>query len=179
MKNDLEKILVTEDELKEMNMRIGAQITNDYEGKQLVVVGILKGSVFFLTDLVRQIKLPIELDFMDASSYYDSSQSSGRVTISKDIKLDVEGKDILIVEDILDTGRTLNHVLNHLKEKGAASIKIAALLDKPARRLAPIKADYVGMDVPDEFVVGYGLDYNEAYRGLPYIASLKRSVYEK
>lgn len=179
MLNDIEKILVTEAELKEMNERLGKQITSDYMGKELVIVGVLKGSVFFLTDLVRNINLPLKIDFMTASSYYDSAESSGEVKILKNIEIDVKGKDVLIVEDILDTGRTLARVSNSFKDKGANSVKIAALLDKPARRVVPIKADYVGMDIPDEFVVGYGLDYNQSYRNLPYIGQLKRSVYEK
>lgn len=179
MHGDIEKILVNEDELKEMNARLGRQITNDYQGKSLVVVGVLKGCVFFLTDLVRNINLPLQIDFMVASSYYDSAESSGNVVVSKDISIDVSGKDVLIVEDILDTGKTLFHVKNMFKNRGASSVKIAALLDKPARRIADVSADYVGMNIPDEFVVGYGLDYNQNYRGLPYIGQLKRSVYEK
>lgn len=179
MLNDFEKILVSENELKEMNARLGAQISKDYRGKELVVVGVLKGCVFFLTDLVRNIDLPLQLDFIVASSYYENAESSGKVNVSKDISINVAGKDVLIVEDILDTGRTLFHVKDMFKNRGANSVKIAALLDKPARRTADIKADYVGMDIPDEFVVGYGLDYNQKYRNIPYIAQLKRSVYEK
>lgn len=179
MLSDLEKILVTEEDIKKMNETLGKQITADYQGKSLVVVGVLKGCVFFLTDLVRNIELPLQLDFMTASSYYDGTDSSGTVKITKDIELDVNGKDVLIVEDILDTGRTLAHIKEMFADRGARSVKIITLLDKPARRIADVTADYVGMDIPDEFVVGYGLDYNQSYRNLPYIASLKRSVYEK
>lgn len=179
MLSDLEKILVTEEEINKMNETLGKQITADYQGKSLVVVGVLKGCVFFLTDLVRNINLPLQLDFMTASSYYDGTDSSGTVKVTKDIELDVNGNDVLIVEDILDTGRTLAHIKDMFADRGASSVKIVTLLDKPARRIADVTADYVGMDIPDEFVVGYGLDYNQSYRNLPYIASLKRSVYEK
>lgn len=179
MLSDIEKILVTEQELNEINARLGKQITEDFKDKNLLVLGILKGCVFFMTDLVRQINLPLSIDFMSVSSYGAGTESTGRVKITKDIDIDLNGYDVLLVEDILDSGRTLNYVSEILKTRGANSIRIATLLDKPERRVAPIAPDYVGCDVPDEFVVGYGLDYNQKYRNLPYIGALKRSVYEK
>lgn len=179
MLSDIEKILVTEQELNEINTRLGKQITEDFKDKNMLVLGILKGCVFFMTDLVRQINLPLSIDFMSVSSYGAGTESTGRVKITKDIDIDLNGYDVLLVEDILDSGRTLNYVSEILKTRGANSIRIATLLDKPERRVAPIAPDYVGCDVPDEFVVGYGLDYNQKYRNLPYIGALKRSVYEK
>ena len=179
MLSDVEKILVTEQELKEINKRLGAQITEDFRGKNLLVLGILKGCVFFMTDLVRNIDLPLCIDFMTVSSYGSGTESTGRVKITKDVDIDIKDYDVLIVEDILDSGKTLNYVSDILKTRGARSIKIVTLLDKPERRVAPITPDYVGCDVPDEFVVGYGLDYDQKYRNLPYIGQLRRSVYEK
>ena len=179
MLSDVEKILVTEEELKEINKRLGAQITEDFRGKNLLVLGILKGCVFFMTDLVRNINLPLCVDFMTVSSYGSGTESTGRVKITKDVDIDIKDYDVLIVEDILDSGKTLNYVSDILKTRGARSIKIVTLLDKPERRVAPITPDYVGCDVPDEFVVGYGLDYDQKYRNLPYIGQLRRSVYEK
>lgn len=179
MLGDIEKILVSEQELSDINARLGAQITKDFKGKNLLVLGILKGCVFFMTDLVRQIDLPLSIDFMSVSSYGSGTESTGRVKITKDIDIDLDGYDVLIVEDILDSGRTLKYVSEILKTRGVNSISIVTLLDKPERRVAQISPDYVGCDVPDEFVVGYGLDYDQKYRNLPYIGALKRSVYEK
>ncbi len=179
MLQDIDEILVSEQELRDINERLGAQITEDFKGKNLLVLGILKGCVFFMTDLVRHINLPLSIDFMSVSSYGSGTESTGRVKITKDIDIDLAGYDVLIVEDILDSGRTLKYVSEILKTRGANSISIVTLLDKPERRVAQISPDYVGCDVPDEFVVGYGLDYDQKYRNLPYIGSLKRSVYEK
>ncbi len=179
MLQDIDNILVSEQELRDINARLGAQITEDFKGKNLLVLGILKGCVFFMTDLVRHINLPLSIDFMSVSSYGSGTESTGRVKITKDIDIDLAGYDVLIVEDILDSGRTLKYVSEILKTRGANSISIVTLLDKPERRVAQITPDYVGCDVPDEFVVGYGLDYDQKYRNLPYIGSLKRSVYEK
>lgn len=179
MLGDIEKILVSEQELSDINARLGTQITKDFKGKNLLVLGILKGCVFFMTDLVRHIDLPLSIDFMSVSSYGSGTESTGRVKITKDIDIDLDGYDVLIVEDILDSGRTLKYVSEILKTRGANSISIVTLLDKPERRVAQISPDYVGCDVPDEFVVGYGLDYDQKYRNLPYIGALKRSVYEK
>lgn len=179
MLKDIDKVLVSEEQLREINKRLGARITEDFKGKNLLVLGILKGCVFFMTDLVRCIDLPMSIDFMSVSSYGSGTESTGRVKITKDIDIDLNGYDILLVEDILDSGRTLKYVTDILKTRGANSIKIVTLLDKPERRVADVTPDYVGCDVPDEFVVGYGLDYDQKYRNLPYIGSLKRSVYEK
>ena len=178
--NDISEVLVTEEELREINRRLGEQITKDFEGKKLFIVGILKGSIYFMTDLTRNIDLPLEIDFLGVSSYGSSTRTSGQVRIVKDLDKSIEGYDVLLIEDILDTGRTLDYVSNMLKTRKANSISICTLLDKPARR-APdvdIKPKYVGCDVPDEFVVGYGLDYDQKYRNLPYIGALKREIYE-
>lgn len=179
MNQDIEKILVEEKELNEIARRLAAQITKDFSGKKLLIVGVLKGSIYFLTDLSRYIDLPCNIDFIQASSYGASTVSSGNIRITKDIDKDLSGFDVLLVEDILDTGNTLKYIHDMLSLRNPESISVVTLLDKPARRIADIKADYVGVDVPDEFVVGYGLDYNQYYRNLPYIAVLKRSVYEK
>ena len=179
MNKDIEKILVTKEELNGLARKLGQQITKDYAGKKLLVVGVLKGSVYFLTDLSRYIDLPCHIDFIQASSYGAGTESSGTVKIIKDIDDDLTGFDVLLVEDILDTGRTLKYIHDMLKTRNPDSIAVATLLDKPARRIADIKADYVGVDVPNEFVVGYGLDYNQYYRNLPYIGVLKKEVYDK
>jgi hypoxanthine phosphoribosyltransferase len=176
--NNIEKVLVTKEELEQINARLGAQITKDFEGKNLLVVGILKGSIYFLSDLTRYIDLPLKLDFLAVSSYGSSTRSSGAVKIIKDIDIDLAGYDVLLVEDILDSGRTLEYVSKLLSARGANSISIVTLLDKPERRVVDIHPDYVGCDVPDEFVVGYGLDYDQEYRNIPYIGSLKREIYE-
>ncbi len=178
MNKDVEKILVTEEELYSITKQLGEKITKDYAGKKLLVVGVLKGSIYFLTDLTRHIDLPCQLDFIQASSYGESTESSGTVKIIKDIAEDLSGFNVLLVEDILDTGRTLKHICDMLAERNPESISVITLLDKPSRRVADIKADYVGVDVPNEFVVGYGLDYNQYYRNLPYIGVLRREVYE-
>lgn len=180
MLNDIEKILLSEEELKEIVKRLGAQITEDYRGKKLVVVSVLKGSVIFMADLMREIKIPCAIDFMAVSSYGSGTKTSGVVKIIKDLDTDViEGADLLIVEDILDSGVTLNYLMKVLSARNPNSIKICTLLDKPERRKAPIKADYSGARIPDAFAVGYGLDYDEKYRNLPFVGVLKPSVYEK
>ena len=176
--NDIEQILVDEKQLEEINRRLGEQITKDFADKNLLVVGILKGSLYFMADLTRYIDLPLKLDFLAVSSYGSSTRSSGSVKIIKDIDIDLAGYDVLLVEDILDSGRTLDYVSKMLSARGAKSISIVTLLDKPERRVVDLKPDYVGADVPDEFVVGYGLDYDQQYRNLPYIGALKRSIYE-
>lgn len=178
--NDVERILVTEEELREINRRLGERITRDFKDKKLFIVGILKGSIYFMTDLTRNIDLPLEIDFLGVSSYGSSTRTSGQVKIVKDLDKSIEGYDVLLIEDILDTGRTLAYVSEMLRTRKANSISICTLLDKPERR-APdvdIVPEYVGCDVPNEFVVGYGLDYDQKYRNLPYIGVLKRSVYE-
>ena len=179
MHENIERVLVSEEELHQINARLGAQITTDYAGKNLLVVGILKGSVLFMADLIREIQLPCKLDFLAVSSYGGDTRSSGVVKIVKAIDIELEDYDVLLVEDILDSGRTLSYVCDMLRTRHPASIRVATLLDKPERRVVDLKADYVGTSVPDEFVVGYGLDFDQRYRNLPYIGQLKRSVYEK
>lgn len=177
MNKDIEKILVTEEDLSKIAHRLGAKITEDYAGKKLLIIGVLKGSIYFLTDLSRYIDLPCNIDFIQASSYGASTVSSGEIKIVKDTYDDLTGFDVLLVEDILDTGRTLKYIHDMLSKRNPESISVVTLLDKPARRTVDIHADYVGVDVPDAFVVGYGLDYNQLYRNLPYIGVLKKSVY--
>lgn len=179
MRNDILKILLSEEELRAKCAEMGAQISRDYAGKNLLLVTVLKGAVVYLTDLMRCIDIPCDIDFMVVSSYGSGVKTSGVVKIVKDLDTDLSGKDLLIVEDILDTGLTLSYLKNMLADRNPASIKIAALLDKPSRRKADIQADYVGYEVPDEFVVGYGLDYDEKYRNLPFVGILKPEVYSK
>ena len=178
MHDDIKNVLVSEEELKAKVRELGAQISRDYEGKNLVLVSILKGSVVFMADLMRAVSIPCSIDFMVVSSYGGSNTSS-LVKIIKDLDGDLSGKDVLIVEDILDTGITLSNLVPMLKMRHPNSVKICTILDKPSRRKADIKPDYEGFQVPDEFVVGYGLDYDEKYRNLPYIGILKPCVYEK
>jgi len=180
MINDIEKVYYSEEELKSIVERLGKQISEDYKGKNLLLVSILKGSVVFMADLMRAITVPCAIDFMCVSSYADKTQYSGVVKIVKDLDINLEGYDVLIVEDILDSGKTLSYIKKLLIGRNPNSIKICTLLDKPERRaVSDIWADYSGAEVPDEFVVGYGLDYSEIYRNLPYIGVLKREVYEK
>ena len=180
MHDDIERVLVSEEQLKAKVAELGAQISKDYEGKNLVLVSILKGSVVFMADLMRAVIIPCSIDFMVVSSYGGSNTtSSGLVKIIKDLDGDLSGKDVLIVEDILDTGMTLHYLKQLLQDRNPNSIRIATLLDKPERRRAAVRADYVGYQVPDEFVVGYGLDYDEKYRNLPYVGILKPEVYKK
>ncbi len=178
MINDIEKVLISKEELANIVSDLGEQISNDYKDKDLLLVSILKGSVIFMADLMRAITIPSSIDFMAVSSYGSGSKSSGVVKIIKDLDVNIEGKDLLIVEDILDSGRTLSYIKEILSARNPASIKICTLFDKPDRREANIFADYIGSKVPNEFIVGYGLDYDEYYRNLPYIGALKRSVYE-
>ena len=178
LNKDIKEVLVTEEQLKEVNERLGAKITEDFKDKNLLVVGILKGSIYFMTDLTRYIDLPLKLDFLAVSSYGGGTSSSVAVKILKDIDINLEGYDILLVEDILDSGRTLHYVCEMLKTRKPKSVSIVTLLDKPERRVVDLTPDYVGCQVPDEFVVGYGLDYDQKYRNLPYIGSLKREIYE-
>ena len=177
MKDDIKKVLLSEEELHARVAMLGAQLSRDYAGKNLLMVSVLKGSVVFMADLMRAISEPAEIDFMVVSSYGSGVKSSGVVKIVKDLDINLEGKDILIVEDILDSGMTLDYIKGMLLDRNPSSIRICTLLDKPTRRKADIQADYVGFTVPDEFVVGYGLDYDERYRNLPYIGVLKQEVY--
>lgn len=179
MINDIERVLLSEEDLKEIVKRLGAEITADYEGKKLVLVSVLKGSVIFMADLMREIKIPCTIDFMSVSSYGSGTKTSGVVKIVKDLDTDVvEGADLLIVEDILDSGVTLEYLIKILSARNPKSVKICTLLDKPERRKANVKADYAGAQIPDAFVVGYGLDFDEKYRNLPFIGALKPAVYE-
>lgn len=178
MVNDIEKVLISEEELREIVKDLGKRISEDYKDKDLLLVSVLKGSVMFMADLMREITIPCNIDFMAVSSYGSGSKSSGVVKIIKDLDKSIEGKDLLIVEDILDSGRTLNYIKTILEARGIRSLKICTLFDKPERREVDLFADYIGAKVPNEFIVGYGLDYDEYYRNLPYIGALKRSVYE-
>ena len=174
---DIERVLLTEEEIQKIVERLGEEITKDYEGKNLLVVSVLKGSVMIMADLMRQIKLPCKIDFMAVSSYGSGTTNSGTVKIIKDLSINLEGYDILIVEDILDSGITLSNLKELLMLRKPASVKICTFLDKPDRRKADIVADYTGAQIPDEFVVGYGLDYDEKYRNLPFVGVLSPSVY--
>ncbi|MCI8636278.1 MAG: hypoxanthine phosphoribosyltransferase [Clostridia bacterium] len=165
-------ILINKSKLEKRIEELGKQIEKDYQGKELVFVGILKGSVMFMSELAKNVKSNVELDFMDVSSY-QGTQSTGTVTINKDIRNSIEGKDVILVEDIIDTGRTLTYVLEYLKQKNPNSIKIATMLSKPSRRVMELNVDYIGFSIEDKFVVGYGLDYNEKYRNLPYIGYIE------
>lgn len=176
MEKDIESILISEQELKEKVSAVGAQISEDYRGKTPIFVGVLKGCFIFMSDLVRSVSIPCSMDFMSVSSY-SGTTSTGAVKINKDLSEDICGRDVIIVEDILDSGITLNYLKNYLSVRQPASIKIVTLMDKPARRKADVFADYSCFEVPDAFVVGYGLDYNEKYRNLPYIGVLKPEVY--
>ena len=177
IENDIKEVYFSKEELHEIVKRLGAQISKDYEGKNLTLVSILKGSVIFMADLMREITVPCEIDFMCVSSYGTGTKSSGTVKIIKDLDINLEGKDLLLVEDILDSGITLSYLKKVLADRNAASIRVCTLLDKPGNRQADISADYVGKVIPDEFVIGYGLDYNEKYRNLPFVGVLARRVY--
>ncbi len=179
MMNDIEKVLLSESEIEGILKRLGDEISRDYQDKNLLLVSVLKGSVVFMADLMRVITVPCKIDFMAVSSYGNGTESSGSVKIIKDLDIDLNGYDLLIVEDILDSGNTLSHLKKMLLDRNPKSIKICTFLDKPSRRTANLKADYVGCEIPDEFVVGYGLDFDEKYRNVPCLGILKRSVYEK
>lgn len=172
-------VLYTEEDIKEKVKEMGAAISLDYKDEKLLVIGILKGAFVFMADLIRQIDIPLQLDFMDVSSYGASTVSSGEVRIMKDLDYSIEGKNVLIVEDIVDTGLTLHYISEILKKRGPKSLKIACLLDKPSRRKSQTYPDYAGFSIADEFVVGYGLDYAEDYREYPAICIVKPSVYKK
>lgn len=176
---DIEKVLVTREEIATAVKKLGQEITADYGDKEIVVIGILRGAAVFMTDIIREIDLYMDIDFMSVSSYGDGTESTGQVKIIKDLDTNVRDKHILIVEDIIDTGRTLKHLVELFEYRQAASIKIATLLDKPERRIMKdIMPDYVGIEIPNEFVVGYGLDFQQKYRNLPYIGVLKPEIYQ-
>lgn len=174
---DISQILISADALAGRVEEMGRQITKDYEGRELCIIGILRGAVIFTADLMRAIGCPLTVDFMAVSSYGAGTESSGVVRIIKDLDTDIAGMHVLVVEDVLDTGLTLSYLKENLLRRNPASLRICTMLDKPERRKADIRADYVGFAIPDAFVVGYGLDYNEQYRGLPYVGVLKPSVY--
>ena len=172
------RVLLTEEEVNRRISEVAAAVSRDYEGKTVHLICVLKGGVFFTCELAKRLTVPVSLDFMSVSSYGDETKSSGVVRIVKDLDESLKGKEVLIVEDIIDSGRTLSYLIEVLKQRGPESIRLCTLLDKPERRVAQIEADYVGFTVPDEFVVGCGLDFNQKYRQLPYIGILKPSVYE-
>ena len=179
MNDDIEKVVYSEETLQAKIAELGRQITEDYKDvkEEIFCVGILKGAVMFYTDLVRQIDLPVHFDFMIASSYGNGTSTSGTVKILKDLDYDVEGKHLIIIEDIIDSGTTMNYLMKYFKERKPKSVKLCSLLSKPSRRVVDVNIDYCGFEVPDEFLVGYGLDYAEVYRNLPYIGGLKPEIY--
>jgi hypoxanthine phosphoribosyltransferase len=175
--DDVQEVLLTEDQIRGRVAELGVELAHDYADRQPVMVSVLKGSIMFLADLIRATELPLSVDLMELSSYGDATESSGQVRILKDLSGSIEGRDVIVVEDIIDTGLTLNYLLRYLHERSPASIRICCLLDKPARRLTDIDIDYRGFTIPDRFVIGYGLDFDERYRNLPYIGVLRPSVY--
>ena len=177
MRDDIKEVYFTEEQLHEKVAALGARITEDYRDKNPLIVSVLKGSYVFMADLTRAIDTPCNVDFMVVSSYGKGTKTSGEVQIIKDIAQPIDGRDLLIVEDILDTGITLSKLVPVLKMRNPGSVKICTILSKPSRRMADIEPDYCGFEVPDEFVVGYGLDYDEKYRNLPYVGVLKPEVY--
>lgn len=179
MHKDIERILITEEEIVDKCRELGEQLSKEYDGKFPLAIGVLKGAMPFMSDIVRHMDIHLEMDFMDVSSYGSGTRSSGEVKIVKDLDTKVEGRDLLIIEDIIDSGLTLSYLVDLFKYRKANSIKIVTLLDKPSGRSAAIKADLIGFEVPDAFVVGYGLDYAQRYRNLPYIGVLKPEIYEK
>lgn len=169
MKMDKIRILISEQEVEKKVLELAEQINRDYAGKEIKLICILKGSVFFTCELAKRLTIPVTMDFMSVSSYGSGTVSSGRVKIVKDLDESIQGEDILVIEDIIDSGNTLSYLLDILGKRGPASMKLCTLLDKPERRVTDVKVDYVGFTIPDEFVVGYGLDYDQHYRNLPYI----------
>ena len=176
MCGEIKRILISEEEIRQKVRELGELITAEYRNKDLFVIGILKGSIVFLSDLIRAISLPLQLDFIAVSSYGTSTHTSGVVRILKDLEADIMSRDVLIVEDIIDTGLTLSYLKENLLTRNPASLKICTFLDKPSRRRVPLVPDYNGYEIPDEFVVGYGLDFNENFRNLPYIGVLGTEV---
>ncbi|MDM8533681.1 hypoxanthine phosphoribosyltransferase [Clostridiaceae bacterium HSG29] len=177
MNNDIKEILFTKNEIDKMVVKIGKQISDDYKGKDLMLVCVLKGANMFMSDLMKAIDIPVEIDFISASSYGHSTISSGVVKFLKDVDSSVENKHIILVEDLVDTGLTLKYLLKNFRNRDAVSVEACTLLDKPERRTADVLVKYKGFNIPDEFIVGYGIDYAEKYRNLPYIATLKPEVY--
>jgi hypoxanthine phosphoribosyltransferase len=174
----IKRVLLTAEQIRERVGQLAAELQRDYAGRQPLLLAVLRGSVVFLSDLIRHLEMPVCLDFVQLASYGASTCSSGRVEVVKDVGTDVAGRDVVVVEDIVDTGRTLAYLVEELKRRGAASVRVCALLDKPSRRQVPVELDYVGFEVPDCFVVGYGLDFAGRYRNLPYVAELSPQAYE-
>lgn len=179
LEKDIERVLVSEQEIKEISARLGKQITEDYAGKQILLVGLLKGCLPFMSELLKNIDLYCEIELMGVSSYHGGIASTGDIKITKDLDVTVKGRDIIIAEDIVDTAQTLTVVKKLLLHRGAASVEVVTLLDKPEGRVVSFTPKYIGTNIPKEFVVGFGLDYNELYRNLPYIGVLKESIYKK
>ncbi|MFB9273949.1 hypoxanthine phosphoribosyltransferase [Cohnella cellulosilytica] len=177
MQNDIQEVLYSQETIQQKVRELGAAISRDYEGRNPLVICVLKGAFIFMADLSKGISIPIELDFMAVSSYGNSTRSSGEVKIVKDLDVSVEGRDVLIVEDIIDSGLTLSYLIDVLERRNALSVNVVALFDKPGRRTVDLNADYTGFTIPDAFVVGYGLDYAEKYRNLPYVGILKPEIY--
>ena len=177
LEKDIQEVLFSQQQLEERVDQIAQEITRDYAGKEIVLISVLRGSFVFMADLCRRIDLPCTIDFMSVSSYGSGTSSTGQVQITKDLSGDISGKHILVVEDILDSGNTLSYLLKLLEQRKPASIRLCTLLDKPERRVKPVDVHYSGFTIPDAFVVGYGLDYAEHYRNLPYIGILKPAVY--
>ena len=179
LEQDIKKIMISQDEITEAAKKLGAQLTKDYEGENPILVGILKGSIPFMAELVKYIDTHLEMDFMMVSSYHGATVSSGVINIKQDVTQDIKGRHVIFVEDIIDTGQTLKSLRDMFTAREAASVKIVTMLDKPEGRIVDIEADYTCFTIPNEFVVGYGLDYNENYRNLPYVGVLKEEVYSK
>ena len=179
LEKDIKKVMISHDEIVDAAKKLGAQLTKDYQDKNPILVGVLKGSVPFMAELIKHIDTHVELDFMVVSSYHGGTSISGVINIKKDVDQDVSGRHVLFIEDIIDTGQTLKSLRDMFKDRNVASVKIATLLDKPEGRVVEIEADYTCFTIPNEFVVGYGLDYNENYRNIPYVGVLKEEVYTK
>ena len=177
MRDDIASVLLSAEEIQARTAELGAQISRDFDGREPLFVGVLKGCFVFMADLMRSVTIPCSVDFMAVSSYGGGTSTSGKVRMLKDVSVDLRGRHVVILEDILDSGVTLSHVCAHLREMGPASLKICTLLDKPSRRQTDVKADYVGFTIPNEFVVGYGLDYDEHYRNLPDVCILSPKMY--
>lgn len=179
MSRRVDKILITEAEIQEFVTRVAREISRDYQGKKVMLICVLKGAFIFLSDLLRQLEVDCEVDFMAVSSYQGGMHSTGVVRILKDLDSDISGKHVIIVEDIVDTGLTLDHLTKLLRTRGPASVRVCTAIDKPSRRKVPCQVDYIGKSIPDEFIVGYGLDYDEYYRNLPYIGVMSEATAEE
>lgn len=175
---DIERILVSEEQIDDILTSLSSKINSDYGNEELTVIVILRGSLIFASDLIRRLKMPINVEFMQASSYGSGTESNGFINIKRDVECDINEKNVLIIEDIIDSGNTLCRLKELLKSRGPKTCRICTLLDKPERRVTPVDVEYIGCEIPNEFAVGYGLDYNEYYRNLPYVGVLKRSIYE-